>query len=283
MDFFYLFLTLNTISMYTYDVHEKALSDLVSLNDRVAIVTGGAQGIGYAIAERLAEAGAEVIIADLDANKAGQSAKSITQKYDRKAHGYRLDVSDANSIISLADYAKNTLGRIDIWVNNAGIYNFHGVLDIEDGDWDKLMNLNLRGSFMACREAAKRMIDTDQGGVIINILSTAALKTSGNAAHYVASKHGLAGLTKSLAVELGKQGVRALAVAPTLVDTPGVEKLKADDPNVKEQLDGFEQQLPLRRMAVPDDIARTVLFCASDLAMYLTGTVIAVDGGETAL
>ncbi len=269
--------------MYTYDVHEKVLSDLISLNDRVAIVTGGAQGIGYAIAERLAEAGAEVIIADLDANKAGQSAKNITQKYDRKAHGYQLDVSDANSIISLADYAKNTLGRIDIWVNNAGIYNFLGVLDIEDGDWDKLMNLNLRGSFMACREAAKRMIDTDQGGVIINILSTAALKTSGNAAHYVASKHGLAGLTKSLAVELGKQGVRALAVAPTLVDTPGVEKLKANDPNVKEQLDRFEQQLPLRRMAVPDDIARTVLFCASDLAMYLTGTVIAVDGGETAL
>lgn len=269
--------------MYTYDVHEKTLSDLVSLKGRVAVVTGGAQGIGYAIAERLAEAGAEVVIADLDTDKADQSAKNIVQKYNRKAHGYQLDVSDSTSITALADYAKNNLGRLDIWVNNAGIYNFLGVLDIEDKDWDKLMNLNLRGSFMACREAAKKMIGTENGGVIINILSTAAFKTSGNAAHYVASKHGLAGLTKSLAVELGEQGVRALAVAPTLVDTPGVEKLKANDPKVKEQLDAFEQHLPLRRMAISDDIARVVLFCASDLAKYLTGTVIAVDGGETAL
>ncbi len=269
--------------MYTYDVHTKTLHELVSLKGRVAVVTGAAQGIGLAIAYRLAEAGAEVIIADLHAEKAGQSAEQVKSKLGAKAYGHALDVSDASSIQKLVDYAVNTLGGLDIWVNNAGIYNFLGVLDIRDADWDKLMNLNLRGSFIACREAAKRMADTGSGGVIINVLSTAAFKTSGNAAHYVASKHGLAGLTKSLSVELGERGVRSLAVAPTLVDTPGVEKLKADDPKVKQQLDTFEQNLPLRRMAQPDDIARVVLFCASDLALFLTGTVIPVDGGETAL
>ena len=269
--------------MYTYDVQNKSVSELISLHGRVAVVTGSGQGIGYAIAERLAGAGAEVIIADLDADKADQSAEKIRQNFGGKAQGYQLDVSDPHTIKALADHVVNSRGHLAIWVNNAGIYNFLGVLDIQDRDWDKLINLNLRGSFIACREAAERMVDTEHGGVIINILSTAALKTSGNAAHYVASKHGLAGLTKSLAVELGERGVRSLAVAPTLVDTPGVEKLKTNDPKVKEQLDTFEQRLPLRRMARSDDIARAVLFCASDLAMFLTGTVIPVDGGETAL
>ncbi|MBP2833104.1 SDR family oxidoreductase [Aquimarina sp. U1-2] len=269
--------------MYTYDVQEKSVAQLISLEGKIAVVTGAAQGIGYAIAKRLAESGAEVVIADLNVDKAEQSAEQIRQDVGGKAHGYGLDVSNVDSIKTLVEHTLKVLGSVDIWVNNAGIYNFLGVLGIEDDDWDKLMNLNLRGSFIACREAAKRMVDTVNGGVIINILSTAAFKTSGNAAHYVASKHGLAGLTKALAVELGERGVRALAVAPTLVDTPGVEELKANDPKVKAQLDAFEQQLPLRRMANPDDIARTVLFCASELSAFLTGVVIPVDGGETAL
>ena len=269
--------------MFTEDIQEETVFELVSLQDKVAVVTGAAQGIGFAIAQRLAQAGARVVIADLSEERAKQSATQIQQKFGIETQGISADVSDTNAIKSLIEQTIQSFGRLDIWINNAGIYNFIEALSINDADWDKLMSLNLRGSFIACREAAKHMVNASDGGVIINVLSTAALKTSGNAAHYVASKHGLAGLTKAFAVELGEKRVRVLAVAPTLVDTPGVEKLKQSDSKVKQQLDDFEKDLPLRRMAVPDDIAKVILFCASKLAAFLTGVVIPVDGGETAI
>ncbi|KQT52318.1 MULTISPECIES: SDR family NAD(P)-dependent oxidoreductase [unclassified Aureimonas] len=262
------------------DLTGRSLADLISLAGRTAVVTGGATGIGKAIATRLAEAGATVVIGDLNAEMASATASTLP---GAAAHvGSSLDVNDHASVTALADLAMSETGRLDIWVNNAGIYPSRPVLEITDAEWDRVMDLNLRGTFFGAREAALRM--QANKGVIVNIVSTAAFNSSNgaNPAHYVASKHAVAGLTKSLAVELGAKGIRAVGVAPTLTETPGVEAKRAEGAAVNEALVRYGQSLPLGRLGLPDDIARVVLFAASDFAGFVTGTVIPVDGGDLA-
>jgi NAD(P)-dependent dehydrogenase (short-subunit alcohol dehydrogenase family) len=265
------------------DVSERSISDLLSLKDRVAVVTGGAAGIGYAICERLAEAGAHVLIGDMNVTAAHEAAHRLSTRRQAQVIAVELNVLESSSITALADRAVSRFGRLDIWVNNAGAYPSATVLDITDEGWDRLLNLNLRGTFIGAREAAKRMIAAGRGGAILNLASTAAFKSGGgNAAHYVTSKHGVVGLTKSLAVELGPHNIRVLALAPTLANTPGVDEKRQwlAERGLSTVLEEYAAKLPLGRAGVPDDMARVALFCVSDMAMFMTGSVVFVDGGD---
>lgn len=262
----------------------NSLLQLISLQGRNAVVTGGARGIGEAIVHRLAEAGANIVIADMNTDLSVKVAHEINERYKIKAFSHYLDVSNSDSIIELINFISGSVGTIDIWVNCARTNHFDGILDTTDAIWDKVTGVNLRGSFMASREAAKKMVADHTEGVIINIISTAGLKSAGNPAHYVASKHGLAGLTKSLGVELARHKIRAIGIAPTIVDTPLLAEFKEQANDfVKKGLEEFASRLPLGRGAYPDDIARVVLFAASGLAKFMTGVIIPVDGGETAV
>lgn len=266
--------------MNTYDVSSKSLNELISLKGRTAVVTGGARGIGLSIVKRLAEAGANIAIGDLNLDGFDETIKQLQNAYGVKVAAWPLNVANSGAISSFIKQVEDFFDSLNIWVNNAGIYPYVTALDIDDAAYDKLMDINLKGTFVATRDAARQMIAQKTGGIIINIVSTAAVKTAGNATHYAASKHAVAGLTKGFARELGPQGVRVLAIAPTLVDTPGVAAVKQGNEAVKKGLEEFAKGLPLERAAYPDDIARVVLFAASDLAMFMSGSILFVDGGE---
>lgn len=256
------------------EVSDKSLSDLISLQGKVAVVTGGTKGIGFAIAARLTEAGATVLMAGRDQQSADEAAATITSG---KAIGAQVEASDSASLTALCDRAVKEFGRLDLWINNAGIYPFKPTLEVTDDEWRQVIDLDLSGVFFASREAARRMVTNSNGGVIINISSLAGSRGDVNTAAYVAAKHGVEGLTKSLSAEFAPHGIRVLNVAPTLVETPGTEGVSED---MRQQ---FEQRIPLGRAAVPDDIARAVLFCACDLSLFLTGSTLYLDGGQMAL
>jgi NAD(P)-dependent dehydrogenase (short-subunit alcohol dehydrogenase family) len=269
------------------DVSSKPIMELISLKGKKAVVTGGARGIGYAIVNRFAEAGADVVLADIDEPVATQSARALARDWEKRVVPASVDMTDGQSVQNLAEFAYNTLGAIDIWVNNAGIYPSKPLVQMSDTDWDRVLDINLRGTFIGAREAAKRMISAGKGGVILNLASTAGFRAAGpGVAHYVASKHGVRGLTRALAVELGPYGIRVLALAPTLISTPGIDELRkqaaAAMPGMTDLLDQMATREPLGRVGVPDDVARVALFCASDLAVLMTGSTIPVDAGELA-
>jgi NAD(P)-dependent dehydrogenase (short-subunit alcohol dehydrogenase family) len=265
------------------DVTDNNLAELVSLRGCVAVVTGGAQGLGKAIARRLAEAGAAVLIGDLRVDLAQAAADELAKRYGGQVLATGLDVADSNSILAAADLAATALGGIDIWVNNAGIYPNVPVLDTGDDLWDKVMAVNLRGLFAGSREAARRMIDAGRGGVIVNLVSTAGFKgVAPGVSAYVASKHGVRGLTRQMAIELAPHGIRVLGVAPTFCTTEGNKAALAQLPDkVREEI-AATLTSALGRVGVPDDIARAVLFCASDMSLFMTGSTLLVDAGEVA-
>jgi NAD(P)-dependent dehydrogenase (short-subunit alcohol dehydrogenase family) len=271
------------------DVSHLSLHELISLRGRVAIITGGARGIGLAIARRLAEAGAEITIADLNEPLARAAAAGIANDFGVRTLACELDVTDSRSVAATADRTVAELGSLDIWVNNAGIYPVSPCVDLTDEEWDSVNDVNLRGTFLGCREAAKRMRQTAHAskGVILNIASMAGFRGRAGCAHYGATKHAVVGLTKSLAVELGPHGIRVMAVAPTLAETPGVHERRAAAAGESgEIMTALEQKviatIPLGRSAQPDDIARAALFCVSDLATFVTGTTVFADGGHSA-
>jgi len=266
------------------DISDRSVTELISLAGRTAVVTGGAVGIGWAISRRLAEAGANVVVADLDDTEG--SVSSIVEQTGATVVGAHVDVADGASIVALADLAVTRFGSLDIWVNNAGIYPTMPVLDLTDDGWDRVLDVNLRGTFIGAREAAARMVAGGHGGVIVNIASTAGYQAAGpGVAHYVSSKHAVLGLTKSLAVELGPLDIRAVAVAPTLIETPGIEAGREAfrQAGIGDLLDSYAERLPLRRVGVADDVARVVLFAVSDLAQFVTGSCLLVDGGDIAV
>lgn len=270
------------------DVSERSLQQLISLEGRAAVVTGAGRGIGLAIARRLAEAGADVVIGDLDVASAEAGAAQLSKEFGRRVVGVSLNVMEEASIIALADKAVAEFGKLDIWVNNAGIFPGSPTVDQTVEIWDRVQDINLRGSFIGAREAGRRMMaQTPKGGVIVNIASVSGYSGRPGLAAYVASKHGVVGLTKSLGVEWGPHDIRVLGIAPTGITTPGVDERKAQATGAElERILALEKQvggaLPLRRLGVPDDIARVVLFCASDLSMLMTGSVVLVDAGALA-
>jgi NAD(P)-dependent dehydrogenase (short-subunit alcohol dehydrogenase family) len=267
------------------DVSERALHDLLSLRDRVAVVTGGAQGIGFAAARRLTEAGATVILADRNETGATAAAKTLSGP-GGAASARVLDVTDAQQIRDTADAVVAEHGRLDIWINNAGIFPSTPLLDVTDEEWDAVLAVNLRGMFLGAREAGRRMRDLGNGGVIVNLASTSAHAGFGPGfAPYTSSKHGLLGLTKALAIELGPYGIRVVAISPQLTLTEGITGAAEDfeSSGLGAILDGLAARTPLGRVGVPDDIARAILFAVSDLATFVSGSNITVDGGLLAV
>jgi NAD(P)-dependent dehydrogenase (short-subunit alcohol dehydrogenase family) len=268
--------------MAIVDVSGKTIAELISLEGRVAVVTGGAQGLGRAMVGRLAEAGASVLILDLKAELAEAAAQEVSKATGARVIAAAVDVTDTPSVVAAADRAVAELGGLDVWVNNAGLYPNVHLLEVDDRDWDKVMDVNLRGVFVGSREAARRMIAAGRGGVVINVVSTAGFKgVAPGVTSYVTSKHGVRGMIKQMALELAPHDIRVLGVAPTFCTTEGNMAALVQLPDrVREEISATLTSL-LGRVGVPDDIARAVLFCASDMSMFMTGSTLLVDAGET--
>lgn len=267
------------------DLSDRTIAQLISLDGRSAVVTGGAKNIGLAISSRLAEAGAHVTIADANADD-GNAAVEYVRARGATADFVLTDVRRSDSVASVARHVLNTTGNLDIWVNNAGMFPTCPALEMSDEDWDSMLELNLRGTFFGAREAAQRMVEARRPGVIVNIASAAAFRSGGTElSHYVASKFGVRGLTQALAVEFGPYGIRVVGVAPTYIERRERETLHIASATAgQEELPPhLSFQLPLGRKGVPDDVARVVLFVASDLALLITGSTIPVDAGQLAL
>ncbi len=266
------------------DLTDRAIADLVSLEGRVAIITAATNGTGAGIAIRLAQAGATVVITHRDAGTASDAAQTMAA-HGLSIHGFGLDVREEGSFIELASGVVNDLGPLGIWVNNAGIYPGSSFLDMTAAEWDEVLDHNLRSAFLGSRTAAQQMVQAGHGGVIVNVGSTASFRApSAGMGHYVSSKFGLRGLTQALAVELGPHQIRVLGVAPTFTETEGTRARRADldDDAYRRYIDKVGAAKPLRRVGVPDDVARVVLFCASDLSSFMTGATLPVDGGDLA-
>ncbi len=259
---------------------EQSLESLISLKGKVAIVTGGALGIGYGIAERLAQAGARVAIADHNIDVAQASAQRlVVQGYEAAA--FAVDVSSEGDVQHMIEHVVSQWGSIDILVNNAGIYPNVSLEQMTSAVFDSVIAVNLKGVFLCTKYASQKMIARGAGGKIINITSIDALHPSSvGLAHYDASKHGVWGFTKNVALELATHHITVNAVAPGAINTPGATGGKtaeeiANDPSFAT----FLKKIPMGRMGEPDDIGRAVLFLASDLSSYMTGSQIVVDGG----
>jgi NAD(P)-dependent dehydrogenase (short-subunit alcohol dehydrogenase family) len=261
------------------DHSSTSLPNLVSLAGRVAVVTGAAVGIGAAIANRLAEAGAHLVLADLDADTAAVRAKELEEAHGRHMVGAGVDVADEDSVVALADLAVERLGRLDIWVNNAGIYPHTGpVVEADVAAFDRVMAVNVSGTLLGAREAARRM---GEGGSIVNLASITGFGARAGLTAYSTSKHAVVGLTRNLAKDLAPLGVRVNAVAPGLIVTPGLLGGSAGETRSAEAL-ASRTPAPLGRHGLPDDVARVVLFLVSDLAAFVSGATLVVDAADTA-
>ncbi len=267
--------------MTATDPSDSPVERLLRLDGKVAVVTGAAKGIGRAIATRLVEAGAATVVADLDADLAQQVAEEIGSLTGGRALAAALDVGDPAGPESIAALAVEELGGLDIWVNNAGIFPAEALdpMAASAADFDRVLRINLTGSYMGLQAAGARMIEAG-GGVILNLASTAAYRGAGP---YSASKWAVRGMTKGAAAALGPQGIRVVAIAPTVIETPGIDTLRdsAGEP-VQELLENLTESLPLGRVGQPDDVARVALFLVSDAAAFVTGVTVPVDGGELA-
>ncbi|MEY3341152.1 MAG: hypothetical protein RL413_1097 [Actinomycetota bacterium] len=261
------------------DHSHKTLAQLLDLSGRRAVVTGGAKGIGAQTARRLAEAGADVVVADLDLSAATATATDIANATGRTIVAAFIDVGDTTSIVAAADVAMSRLGGIDIWVNNAGIYPTTGpAIEATDEFIDRMLSINVRGSFAGAREAAKRM----KSGVIINLASIAGLSATPGISAYVMSKHAVIGMTKVLSREFAPLDIRVVAVAPGPIDTPGVQDQLAPLKAAGVDVGAMLSKTPLGRGGVPDDIARAIVFLASDLAAWVNAETLVVDAGSLA-
>ena len=246
------------------------------LTDRVAIVTGAGQGIGAATAALLARAGAIVVIGELDGEQGEAVARSI-RAGGGKAEAHRLDVTSAGRVRELVSHTIARHGRVDALVNNAGYYGKVPTLEMDDASMDRMMAVNYKGVQHCCQAVLPSMIERGTGA-IVNVASMAGIKgSSSQASHYAASKGAVIALTRSLAAEFGPRGVRINAVAPGQVDTQLFRTPIKERPD---RLPGIVEAIPLRRLGQPDDIARAILFLASDLASFVTGQVLSVCGGR---
>ncbi len=252
-----------------------SLQQLLSLSGRVAIVTGGAMGIGRGIARRLHEAGANVTIADLDERVAQEAVAELEAVRPESARAIGCDVSDAENVEELIDVTVDRFGTLDILVNNAGIYPMVPLAELDVETFRRVLDVNLTGLFLCTKAASEWMIARGRSGRIVNVTSIDALHPSMvGLSHYDASKHGAWGFTKNVALELAPHGICVNAVAPGGIATPGTG---GTDP---ESLKAFEKLIPMGRIGDPDDIGRAVLFLASDLCSYTTGAQLVVDGGR---
>lgn len=258
----------------------KSLKDLLNFDGKAAIVTGGAKGIGYGIVYRLAEAGAKVLIADID----GSAAEAASQELN--GHGFAtsactVDVSDESAVAAMVESCKTQFGSVDILVNNAGIYPPAPLATMSAEDFERVIHVNLRSVFLTTKRASEVM-KRQGGGKIINITSIDALHPSMvGLAHYDASKHGVWGFTKNSALELAEHNIQVNAIAPGGITTPGVAAMSsgASAEQMAASTKAFMAKIPMHRMGESDEIGTVALFLATDMASYMVGSQIVVDGG----
>jgi 2-dehydro-3-deoxy-D-gluconate 5-dehydrogenase len=259
------------------------LSRLIDLDEKTALVTGAAQGFGFACARRLAEAGAAVVLADWKAGRV-QAAAARLEEAGARAKAVHGDVGDERDVERLIGTAVEAFGGLEILVNNAGVFSNYLLASLEAEEFRHLLRVNVEGVYLCTRAAVAQMRRQGRGGSIVNVTSIDAVHpTSLGMAHYTTTKHAIWGFTKAMALELGPEGIRINAVAPGPSLTEGtVEYIEAGAPegiDIEAQWARAAERVPMRRWADPDEIGRVALFLASDLASYVHGAQIVVDGG----
>jgi 3-oxoacyl-[acyl-carrier protein] reductase len=244
----------------------------MNLTNRVAMVTGSGRGIGRAIALKLANVGATIVVNDID--EAAQNVAEEIKGTERKSLAVIADVSSAPDVTRMIETTMATYGRIDILVNNAGINRDQLLIRMSDDDWDRVMDVDLKSVFLCTRAVLKHMLKA-RWGRVISIASIVGLVGNPGQANYAAAKAGIIGFTKSVAREVASRGITVNAIAPGFIDTEMTQRLKEDK---RQEL---ISRIPLGCLGSPDDIAEAVAFLASEEARYITGQVLAVDGGMT--
>ena len=242
------------------------------LEGKTALITGASRGIGRGIAEIFAKHGANVAFTYLSSVEKGQALEAELSSYGVKAKGYRSDASDYDQAQALAEEVAKEFGRIDILVNNAGITRDGLLMRMGKDQWDAVIKTNLDSVFNLTKAVQRTMLK-QRSGSIINMSSVVGIKGNAGQANYAASKAGIIGFTKSVALELGSRGIRCNAIAPGFIET---EMTGALDPKVVE---GWTEAIPLKRAGTVEDIANACLFLGSDLSTYVTGQVLSVNGG----
>jgi 3-oxoacyl-[acyl-carrier protein] reductase len=248
----------------------------IDLKGKVAVVTGAARGIGKAIAEKLAEAGATIVVSDIIVEAGQETAKELSEKYGVEAIFAEANVTLAEDNKRLVDTAVEKFGSIDIMVNNAGVTKDGLFARMKEKDFELVLDINLKGAYLGSQAAYLKMMK-QRSGTIINMASVIGLVGNLGQANYAASKAGLIGMTKSIAAEAAKRGVRCNAVAPGYIKSDMTDLLK------EEVRDEIIKKVPMDRMGSVEDVANAVLFLASDLSTYITGKTITVDGGMVML
>ncbi|HCX73423.1 MAG TPA: 3-oxoacyl-ACP reductase [Candidatus Cloacimonas sp.] len=241
------------------------------LENKVAVITGGARGIGYSIAEKFASEGAKVVILDLNQDSIDKAVAKLN-KLQEDATGYIADVTNSQQITDIFKQIYKRFKQIDILVNNAGITKDNLMMRMKEEDWDAVINVNLKGTFN-CTQKVSRYMMKQKNGVILNIASVIGIMGNAGQANYAASKGGIIALTKSTAKEFASRNIRANAIAPGFIKTEMTDNLS------QEVIDKYAEVIPLNRMGTPHDVANLCLFLASEEANYITGQTICVDGG----
>jgi 3-oxoacyl-[acyl-carrier protein] reductase len=240
------------------------------LDGKRTIVTGGAGGIGGAIARRMAAAGARIMIADLDGAKAKATAAGLGAGHAACA----VDVADLHSVEAMVAATEGDLGGIDVLVHCAGVAMLRDVLEVPPAEWKRVIDINLMGTYYACLAVARSMVSRKVGGSMITIASAAAARPSRGASAYGAAKGGVVTLTKALAVDLAGHGIRVNSIAPGPVETEMARTEHRSETRVM-----FEKMIPMHRYARPDEIASAAMFLSSDESSYVSGSIVTVDGG----
>jgi 3-oxoacyl-[acyl-carrier protein] reductase len=243
----------------------------MELKGKVALVTGAAQGIGKAVAFMLARHGADVIVADVNLEKAAETVREV-EATGRAAMAVKVDVTRLSDVEQMVESAIGRFGKIDILINNAGIARDKLVLRMTEEDWDAVLDVNLKGTFN-CTKAVIKHMSKQRSGKIVNIASVVGEMGNAGQANYSASKAGVIGLTKTIAREFAQRGINVNAIAPGYIQTPMTDVLPD---KAKEQL---KRMIPMERLGQPEDVAHAVLFFVSEASSYVTGQVLNVNGG----